>query len=223
LRRIVVSLVAVAVVIGIAALANAYWAELTGENLRLLVANNRWAPAIFVLAHIVASLAFFPPRLAMAGLAGWMFGLWAGIALSMIGVVTGAIACFALVRYLHRGVFTLDGRRGLAWLALVKKRLEDGGWRGVALVRLMPVPGTPANYALGLTEVTFADYVWGTTVGVLPTTIFCASAGAASAEALTSSFGFLDMLEPTLIGIAAIAASIALPKLLRLLRRRPPK
>jgi uncharacterized membrane protein YdjX (TVP38/TMEM64 family) len=213
-------LLAAVIIVGVAALVHAYWTDLQPQHIEALLSDNPWAPAIFVAAHIVASLAFFPPRLALAVLAGIIFGLWAGTVLAVLGAVLGAVACFALVRYLHRGVFALEGKRGLAWLDLVKKRLEDGGWRGVALVRLMPVPGTPANYAFGLTQISVADYVWGTFVGILPTTVFCVSAGTASAQALTGSFGFTDLLEPILIGIVAVAASFALPRLLRYLRKR---
>jgi len=206
-----------------ATLAHIYRAELQPEHIKALLADNPWAPLIFVAAHIVASVAFFPPRLVLAGVAGFLFGVWAGTVVSMIGAMAGAIACFALARYLHRGFFSLEGKRGLAWLSALKTRLEDGGWRGVALVRLMPVPGTPANYAFGLTGITFGAYAWGTLVGVLPSTIFCAAIGAAGGQALDGSLGFLDLLEPTLIGVAAVAASIALPRLLRLLRGRRPK
>ena len=159
------------------------------------------------------------PRLVLAWIAGYAFGLWLGMALSLIGAVAGAVACFALVRYLHRGVFSLEGRRGHAWLEMVKKRLEESSWRGVALIRLMPVPGTPSNYALGLLPVTFSDYFWGTLIGVLPSTVFVADLGAAGGQALSGSFGIRELLEPTLIGIAAIGGSIALPRLLRLFRK----
>lgn len=219
MRRILTSLAAVALVIGLALLLRAYGPDLQPERLKALLAGNPWAPLIFVAVHIAASMTNLPPRLILAWLAGIAFGLWLGIALSMVGAVAGAIACFALVRYLHRGVFSLEGRRGHAWLEMVKKRLEDSSWRGVALVRLMPIPGTPSNYALGLLPVSFADYVWGTLIGVLPSTVFAVDLGAAGKKTLDGSFSFLDLLEPTLIGLAAIAASLALPWLLRLVRK----
>jgi len=222
LRRILGSLAAVALVIGLALLLRAYGPDLQPERLKALLTSTPWAPLIFLVVHIAASMTNLPPRLVLAGVAGYVFGLWLGLVLSLVGAVAGAVACFALVRYLHRGVFALEGRRGHAWLEMVKKRLEDSSWRGVALIRLMPVPGTPTNYALGLLPVTFADYFWGTLIGVLPSTAFFADLGAAGNDTLAGSFGFMDhLLEPTLIGIAAIAASFALPWLLRLLRAGP--
>ncbi len=220
MRRILGSLAAVALVIGLALLLRAYGPDLQPEQLKALATTNAWAPLIFVAVHIAASMTNLPPRLVLAWVAGYAFGLWLGIALSMVGAVAGAVACFALARYLHRGIFSLEGRRGHAWLEMVKKRLEDSSWRGVALVRLMPIPGTPSNYALGLLPVSFADYFWGTLIGVLPSTVFVVDLGAAGNKTLAGSFGFMDLLEPMLIGIAAIAASFALPWLLRFLRQR---
>ncbi len=221
----ILRLVAALFVIGAAAvLAYSYRAELQPANIQALLADNPWAPLVYVLGHIVATMGFFPPRSIIAVAAGAAFGFWAGLALSTIGATAGAVACFALVRYVHRGVFALDGKRGVSWLAMLKKRLEGGGWRGVAFVRLMPLPGTPVNYAFGLTEVSFADYFWGSFLGQLPLTLFCVGIGAVSGQALSgSNIG----LQATLIGLAALGASVVMPRLLqillRLLRRRPPK
>jgi len=220
LRRILTSLAAVALVIGLALLVRAYGPDLQPERLKELLTSNAWAPLIFLAVHIAASLTNIPPRLVLAWVAGYAFGLWFGIALSLAGAMVGSIACFALVRYLHRGFFTLEGKRGHAWLEMVKKRLEDSSWRGVALLRLMPLPGAPTNYALGVLPVSFGNYVWGTLLGILPSTVFVADLGVAGNQTQSGSFGFMDLLEPMLIGIAAIALSIALPWLLRLLRKR---
>lgn len=220
MRGILTSLAAVALVVGLALLLRALAPDLQPERLKALATSTAWAPLIFLAVHIGASLTNLPPRLVLAWVAGYAFGLWLGIALSLVGAVIGAIACFALVRYLHRGFFALEGRRGHAWLEMVKKRLEDSSWRGVALLRLMPVPGTPTNYALGLLPVSLGNYVWGTLLGILPSTIFVADLGVAGNKTQSGSFGFTDLLEPTLIGIAALGVSLALPWLLRLLRKR---
>ena len=220
MRRILTSLAAIAAVVGLALLLRAFAPDLQPERLKALATSNPWAPAIFLAVHVAASLTNIPPRLVLAWIAGYAFGLWFGMALSMVGAVGGAVACFALARYMHRGIFSLDGKRGHAWLEMVKKRLEDGSWRGVALLRMMPVPGTPTNYALGLLPVTFADYFWGTALGILPSTVFVADLGTAGNQTQAGSFGFLDLLEPMLIGFAAVGASFALPWLLRLLRKR---
>ncbi len=220
MRAILTSLAAVALVIGLALLLRALSPDLQPDKLKELATSTAWAPLIFVVIHIAASMTNLPPRLVLAWIAGYAFGLWFGLALTLVGAMAGSIVCFALVRYLHRGFFALEGRRGHAWLELVKKRLEDSSWRGVALLRLMPVPGTPTNYALGLLPVTFGNYVWGTLLGILPSTVFVTDLGVAGNKTQSGSFGFMELLEPMLIGIAAIALSIVLPWLLRLLRRK---
>jgi uncharacterized membrane protein YdjX (TVP38/TMEM64 family) len=205
-------LLVLAVVIGVSVAGYAGRAQLQPAAIQALLVDNAWAPVAFVLAHIVVSLVFIP-RTIMAVAAGLVFGLWAGIALTTIGAMAGSIAGFALVRYLHRGIFALDGERGLAWLALLKKRLDDGGWRGVALIRLVPIlPHTPVNYAFGLTRVSMVDYLWGTLLGLLPMTVFWVDVGAAGTQ--------VSWIEPTLVGLASLVASLLLPRALRWLRRQ---
>jgi uncharacterized membrane protein YdjX (TVP38/TMEM64 family) len=216
LRQTILRVAALALVIGGGLVAYADRAQFQPANIQALFADKPWAPLAFILAHIVVSLVFIP-RTVLAIAAGVIFGLWIGIALTTIGAMAGSLTGFMLVRYLHRGVFALDGKRGLAWLALLKKRFDGGGWRGVALVRLMPLPHTPVNYAFALTKVTLADYVWGSFVGLLPMTVFWVDFGAAGGRAIDGS---THWLEPTLVGLAAVLASIVLPRLLRLLRRR---
>jgi uncharacterized membrane protein YdjX (TVP38/TMEM64 family) len=72
--------------------------------------------------------------------------------------------------------------------------------------------------------VSFADYFWGSFLGQLPLTLLCVSIGAVSGEALSgSNIG----LQAALIGLAALGASVVMPRLLqlllRLLRKRPPE
>jgi uncharacterized membrane protein YdjX (TVP38/TMEM64 family) len=215
-RSALLRLLALALVIAIGAIAYADRSQFQTVNFQAILAGNPWAPVVFVLAHIIVSLVFIP-RTFLAITAGLIFGLWAGIALATIGALAGSIVCFVLMRYLHRGLFAFDGKRGLAWLARVKKQLDGGGWRGVALVRLLPMPHTPVNYAFALTDISLGDYVWGSLVGLLPMTVFWVDFGTAGERALDGS---AHWLEPTLVGLAAVGASIALPRLLGWLRRR---
>jgi uncharacterized membrane protein YdjX (TVP38/TMEM64 family) len=85
------------------------------------------------------------------------------------------------------------------------------------MLRLIPViPHSLGNYALGLTRLDVVPYALGTLLGQLPMTIACADFGAAG-ERLAA--GSADWLPPTLIGLAVLAAAVALPRLAA--RRRP--
>jgi uncharacterized membrane protein YdjX (TVP38/TMEM64 family) len=217
LRRTIPRLLVAVLVFGTAAFSYAHRAELQPVNIQALLAGNPWAPVLFVAIHVVVSLSFIP-RTILAVAAGAIFGLWAGIVLTMIGGMVGGAAGFLLARYLHRGFFAFDGKRGLAWVTALRRRLDDGGWRGVALVRLVPVlPHTAGNYAFGLTQVSFVDFCLGSFIGLLPTTVLAVDFGAAGGQVLNGSIGWV---EPTLVGLAAVAATIILPRLLKALSRR---
>ena len=217
MRRPVAWAIVAALLIGIAALSFAFGDNFKPARLQASLGHNPWAPAIFILAHIVVSLAFIP-RMAMAVAAGLLFHFWLGLALALTGGMVGGTIAFLLVRYVHRGVFALDGARGHAWVEALKQRLNDSGWRGVAMVRLMPaIPHTAGNYAFGLTSVSLLDYCIGSFIGLIPSTVLAVLAGAAGADALT---GTGDVIWLSLAAAVALAATFALPRLLRWLRKR---
>jgi uncharacterized membrane protein YdjX (TVP38/TMEM64 family) len=217
-RRLALGLIVVLLILVSAAFAHEYWAEFQLEAIRARFAGNPWTPLIFILVHIVVSLSFIP-RTVLSVAAGALFGLWIGTLLNLVAAMAGGIIGFMLVRYLHRGVFALDGPQGLAWVAAIKRRLDDGGWLGVAQVRLVPiVPHSAGNYAFGLTDVSLRDYSIGTLIGLLPTTVFGVAIGASGAAATSGSGGWIAS---TLIGLGALALSLALPRLIARLRRVP--
>ncbi len=177
--------------------------------IQALLADNPWAPLAFVAAHVIVSLTFVIPRTILSFVAGLVFGLWWGIVLSSIGGVLGATAGFLIARHLHDRFPFIDR---LPRLGAVVDRIERGGWRAVALIRLLPVmPHSPVNYAFGLTKVPLGAYALGSLVGLLPQTILFVDLGATGQAIGTGR----SWLWPSLIAIVAVAASWVLPKLLR--------
>jgi len=167
------------------------------------------APLIFLLCHIVASLIFFP-RTVLAVAAGALWGIWWGTLWAALGSVLGAIAGFLLARAVNRGLVDLENLRRIGPILL---RAEGGGWRAVAMLRLVPViPHSLSNYALGLTRLDLGAYALGSLLGQLPMTIACVEFGAAG-ERIAA--GRADWLVPTLIGVLVLGLSIVLPRLAR--------
>jgi uncharacterized membrane protein YdjX (TVP38/TMEM64 family) len=179
------------------------------QNLLALLSHHSWAPLGFLVAHLLASL-FFVPRTIMGIAGGLLFGLWWGTALTMLGSMLGAAAGFAVGRYLHAGFRSAD-----SWprAGALLQHLERGGWRTVMFFRLVPImPHTPVNYAFGATRIGWTAYLLGSLLGLVPTTLVAVSVGATGGEALT---GTANWLEPTLIGLGALALSVLLPWLMR--------
>ncbi len=179
-----------------------------------LVERYPAAPLIFLAVHGVASL-LFVPRTFLAVVAGLVFGMWWGIIWAALGSVLGATAGFLLARYVHAG---LIDRTGWQRFAAVLERVERGGWRMVAMVRLIPViPHSLANYALGLTRLRVVPYAFGSLLGQLPLTVAYVDFGAAGGRA---ALGTADWLLPSALGISALALSLLVPALARRYARR---
>jgi uncharacterized membrane protein YdjX (TVP38/TMEM64 family) len=177
-----------------------------------LIGANPAAPLVFVAMHIAASL-FFVPRTLLALVAGLAFGAWWGVLWAGLGSLLGATAGFLVARYIHSGF--LDPA-GSARLVALLARAERGGWRMVAVLRLVPViPHSLTNYALGLTRLKLGAYALGSLLGQLPLTVAYVDLGAAGGRALV---GGADWLLPSAIGAAALAVSLLIPLLARWFR-----
>jgi uncharacterized membrane protein YdjX (TVP38/TMEM64 family) len=167
------------------------------------------APLVFVAVHIAASLLFLP-RTVLAVAAGLMFGIGWGIVWAAVGSTLGAVAGFCLARSVHRGL--VDPGR-LAAFASVLDWTERGGWRAVAILRLVPViPHSLANYGLGLTAMPLRSYMFGSLAGQLPMTVACVDLGAAGERLAVGDTGWLA---PTVIGAAALGLSSLIPAIAR--------
>ena len=205
-----------------------HWRNLFGPlGLTELIGGNPAAPLVFLVVHIFASL-FFVPRTLLAVGAGLVFGMWWGVVWAALGSVCGSVAGFLAARYLRSGFVGrawLTKAAGPARLAALIERAERGGWRGVALLRLVPIiPASLTNYALGLTRLRVGAYAFGTLIGQLPLTVAYADLGAAGGGAW---FGASDwrhgVLWPSLIGVMALALSLLIPVAARRrLRQRQP-
>ncbi len=187
--------------------------------LTALIDRSPAAPLVFVAVHIAGSL-FFVPRTLLALGAGLVFGMWWGVVWAALGSLAGAVAGFLAARYIHAGFVDrarLARSAGPARLAALLKRTERGGWRGVALLRLVPViPHSLTNYALGLTRLRLGAYAVGSLVGQLPLTIAYADLGAAGGRALLGAADWRhEVLWPSLIGLAALTLSLLIPAMSR--------
>jgi uncharacterized membrane protein YdjX (TVP38/TMEM64 family) len=125
-----------------------------------------WGVAIFTLILIVAT--FLPlPDWPLPIVAGYVYGVWAFV-LVYIGIVMPSMVAFLAARHLARDPIK-------AFLAsrpkfrAIDKVVAREGWKVVVLLRLSPVvPFNLQNYALGVTGISFCQYVGATLAGVIP-------------------------------------------------------
>lgn len=187
---------------------------LQGEGLAGFVAAHPGAmPAVFVVLHVAASVAFVPRGL-LAIAAGTLFGAWWGGALAVAGSMAGAMAGFWLARLVGGEQVSVAGLPGVGpFLA----RAERGGWRVVLVARLVPVlPHSLVNYACGLSRLGAGHFFLGSLLGMLPQTVAFVQLGAAGAQAASGGH-FLPSL---LWGAALLVGAALAPRLVARLRRR---
>jgi uncharacterized membrane protein YdjX (TVP38/TMEM64 family) len=188
-----------------AAIAWRWRSSLGPAAIEATIGRHPLAPLVFLALHIAASL-LFVPRTVLAIAAGLLFGVGWGILWAAIGSVIGAAAGFLVARYLNAGL--VDFYRS-DMIRPILERVEQGGWRAVAGMRLIPVmPHSLANYGLGLTRLPLGGYALGSLLGQLPMTIFYVDFGAAGERVMLGTAGWLA---PALIGLAALGVSLAIP------------
>lgn len=117
-----------------------------------------WGPVVLGLAYIPACLLFVPGTILTFG-GGFAFGLVQGIIAVSLGSVAGAAAAFLNGRFLARGLIEEKIARHPRFRAL-DRAVAEQGFKIVLLTRLSPVfPFNLLNYAFGLTQVRFRDYL----------------------------------------------------------------
>ena len=129
-----------------------------------------WAPAVFILLWIAASVLFLP-GLAITIVGGLVFGAVWGTVWTTVGANLGAVAAFLIGRYAARGIV-----EGLVEKNQALKKIDEGvkhqGWRMLMVTRLLPIfPFNVQNYVYGLTEIPLRTYVLVTLPCMLPATI----------------------------------------------------
>jgi uncharacterized membrane protein YdjX (TVP38/TMEM64 family)/rhodanese-related sulfurtransferase len=174
-----------------------------------------WAPVIFILIYIVATVLFLPGTvLTFAG--GIIFGPVLGVLYNLTGAAIGAAIAFLIARYLASD--WVSARAGGKLKQLIDG-VETEGWRFVAFVRLVPLfPFNLLNYALGLTRVRFVEYFIATYVFMLPGAIAYTYIGYAGREAISGDEGFINTI---LIALALLAVVMFLPRFIAVVRRGP--
>ena len=159
------------------------------------------APALFVLLAAVSTCVMFPGQVT-ATAAGVLFGVAAGVALTLAAATLGAAAAFLLARSVGAApIGRLLGPRAAHWRTWIAER----GFSAVLTARLLP--GTPANvlnYAAGLTAMPLRAFAAAVALGALPKTVaYVALGGALSAPLSTQG-----LLAIALYAAAALAGAL---------------
>ncbi len=128
-----------------------------------------WGPVAFIAGYALAVVGLVPGALlTLAG--GAIFGLLKGSIYVFVAAVLGSSAAFLVARYLARNA--VERRLGQnSKFASIDRAVGEQGLKIVFLLRLSPAfPFNLLNFGLGLTKVSFRDYVIAS-VGMIPGTV----------------------------------------------------
>ncbi len=218
--------VRIASLIGIAAgllmVARTLPVETVAERLQAWVETlGLWGPLVYGVAYVLAALLFVPGAALTLG-AGALFGLFWGTVTVSLASTTAAALAFLIARHLARGAVGQHAARYPRFSA-VDAAIAEGGWKIVALLRLVPAfPFSMGNYLLGLTAVRFWPYVMASWAAMLPGTfvyVYFGHLGRAGFEDAATGQPRRGTLEWALLGAGIVAALLLVAYLTRLARR----
>lgn len=141
------------------------------------VADNIAAAAlIFVLFYALAVAFSLPIAVVITPVSGFLFGVWLGALLSVIGATLGSVALFLAARTAFYDLFRARAGATLA-------RLEDGFRRDsfnyLLFLRLVPVfPFWLVNIVPALLGMQLGPYTLATLIGIVPGAVIYAGVGA---------------------------------------------
>ena len=179
-----------------------------------------WGAVVFILAYALATVAFIPGSLLTLA-AGAIFGLVKGVAYVFVAAVLGSSLAFLISRYAARSVIE---RRlaGNARFAVIDQAIGREGRKIVVLLRLSPLfPFNLLNYALGLTRVSFTDYLLAS-IGMLPGTILYVYYGKLAGDVAALAGGIPATRGPgyyAVLGLGLVATVVVTTLVTRTARR----
>jgi uncharacterized membrane protein YdjX (TVP38/TMEM64 family) len=174
-----------------------------------------WAAAPLFVLLFSLEVVILLPGIVFPLAAGFFFGWAEGTLLSVLGKLVGSTCAFLLARrLLGRGALSVRARERLGRsprLRLLAEALPRGGWRTVALVRLVPlIPFKLSNYLFGWSQVRLRDFVLGTLIGTVPYSLSNAYLGSTVAGRGVGELGAARTAAATSPAHWWISASVAL-------------
>jgi phospholipase D1/2 len=138
------------------------------------IAEMPAAPLVVVAVFVLGGLVAFPVLLLIAATAA-AFGPWLGFILAGVGSIASAVVTYGIGAALGR--VSLERTLGPR-MSRVRRSIVRRGMLAVAAVRLVPIaPFTLVNLVAGASKIPFADYVFGTAIGMAPGLILMSALG----------------------------------------------
>jgi uncharacterized membrane protein YdjX (TVP38/TMEM64 family) len=150
-------------------------------------------PLLILALALIHAFVFYPAEIVDAA-AGFAYGFFPALALTMTGWLLSGLLCFAIGRSVARPL--LDRWFGTERFERTEATIERGGATLLLAVRLIPiVPFSLVCYAAGAARVPTWRFVWTTVLGYLPITVISVYFG--------TKLEGLSLTDPLVLGSAA--------------------
>lgn len=127
-----------------------------------------WGPLLILALALIHTVVFYPAEIVDAA-AGFAYGFFPALALTMLGWILSGILCWAIGRSVARPL--LDRWLGEDRFERIEARIERGGATLLLAMRLIPIlPFSIVSYAAGAARVPLWRFIWTTAIGYLPIT-----------------------------------------------------
>eukprot|EP00013_Stygamoeba_regulata_P009796 CAMPEP_0177666084 /NCGR_PEP_ID=MMETSP0447-20121125/21396_1 /TAXON_ID=0 /ORGANISM="Stygamoeba regulata, Strain BSH-02190019" /LENGTH=284 /DNA_ID=CAMNT_0019172215 /DNA_START=121 /DNA_END=975 /DNA_ORIENTATION=+ len=118
---------------------------------------------------------------------GYLFGIWLGVPVALLGGTVGAFFAFLLGRFLVRE-WAEHKMKSSKKFRVIDRAIKNNGMNLVFLMRLSPILPFPLlSYVFGATQVHWLEYLVGTCLGLTPATIMESMIGR-EMKSLTAAF-----------------------------------
>ncbi|MEK7674115.1 MAG: TVP38/TMEM64 family protein [Patescibacteria group bacterium] len=143
------------------------------------------APFLFILFYILLII-FFIPTLPMNLGAGFIWGVFPGGIISLIGSALGAAVSFLISRYLAHDYF--NSKFNSSFWVSIRDEVGKSDWKVVAFTRVNPVfPFGLTSYFFGLSPISFKRFFISTVVFIIPPSFLFAYIGSMFSDIALSS------------------------------------
>lgn len=124
-------------------------------------------PLVILVCYFGQTIIPFP-TVGLAIISGTLYGPVWGTVLAMTGLIVSGSISFWIGRYFGRH-FINEHEKG--WIKKYDDMLKGKGFFTVLFMRLFMFPFDFASLGCGMTQMSFRQYVYGTFLGVIPSTI----------------------------------------------------
>ncbi|MCA9770244.1 TVP38/TMEM64 family protein [Candidatus Dependentiae bacterium] len=215
-NKIIITLIFIVLIIvfyfsGITSYINLAVIQQNSVYLKNSIQNNYTVAVLVFICLYIVTIFFSLPFASLLTLSGgFFFGITAGVLYANIGATIGATCGFLLVRYL---LYDIIRKKYAYYVQKINRAIQKNGVWYLLLLRLIAfIPFPIANAAISLTDVSLFDFVWTTSIGIVPVSLIYAYAG----RQLSTLTSITDVFSMTvLLAFIFFAFLTLLPTLLK--------